>query len=52
MKKVKTGLQKADPDPAKVTAFTTGAGAYAKKIVAHFKDYEFVGPQASSLPQS
>ncbi|KIJ20060.1 hypothetical protein PAXINDRAFT_67382 [Paxillus involutus ATCC 200175] len=41
MKKVKTGLQKADPDPAKVTAFTTGAGAYAKKIVAHFKDYEF-----------
>jgi hypothetical protein len=27
----------------RVDAFEKGAAAYAKKIVANFKDYEFVG---------
>jgi hypothetical protein len=27
----------------RVEAFEKGAAAYAKKIVANFKDYEFVG---------
>jgi len=27
----------------RVNAFEKGAAAYAKKIVANFKDYEFVG---------
>ena len=27
----------------RVTGFTNGAQAYAKKIVSNFKDYEFVG---------
>ncbi len=32
----------------RVTDFEKGAQAYAKKIVANFKDYEFVGfPQPS-----
>lgn len=26
-----------------VTAFKTGANNFAKKIIANFKDYEFVG---------
>ena len=37
MKAVKEKL-----DPACVEAFEKGAGAYAKKIVANFKDFEFV----------
>ncbi|KAG9317675.1 translationally controlled tumor-associated [Chiua virens] len=39
MKAVKVELAKTSPD--KVEAFEKGASAYAKKIVANFKDYEF-----------
>jgi hypothetical protein len=41
MKKVKEALAK---EGSPTGAFETGAQAYAKKIVANFKDYEFVGP--------
>jgi hypothetical protein len=37
MKAVKEKL-----DPARVPGFEKGAAAYAKKIVANFKDFEFV----------
>ena len=40
MKAVKEHLQKTNPE--RVEAFEKGAAAYAKKIVANFKDYEFV----------
>ena len=40
MKAVKAKLQEKNPD--RVTAFEKGAQAYAKKIVANFKDYEFL----------
>jgi len=40
MKAVKEKL--AATDPESVGAFEKGAAAYAKKIVADFKDYEFV----------
>jgi hypothetical protein len=33
----------------RVTAFEKGAQAYAKKIVANFKDYEFVGLSQTSF---
>lgn len=39
MKSVKTKLEASNPD--RVAAFEKGAAAYAKKIVANFKDYEF-----------
>jgi len=39
MKAVKAKL--ADSNPGRVDAFEKGAQAYAKKIVANFKDYEF-----------
>jgi hypothetical protein len=39
MKTVKTELQKTNPE--RVEAFEKGAAAYAKKIVANFKDFEF-----------
>ncbi|KAG9006055.1 hypothetical protein FRB94_001036 [Tulasnella sp. JGI-2019a] len=39
MKAVKGKLGESDPD--RVDAFEKGAAAYAKKIVANFKDYEF-----------
>lgn len=39
MKAVKAELQKGKPD--RVDAFEKGAAAYAKKIVANFKDFEF-----------
>jgi len=39
MKVVEKHLAETNPD--RVDAFKTGAGAYAKKIVANFKDYEF-----------
>jgi len=39
MKAVKKHLEKTDPE--RVKAFETGAGAYVKKIVTGFKDYEF-----------
>ena len=40
MKAVKEKL--AELQPERVGAFEKGAAAYAKKIVANFKDYEFV----------
>jgi len=40
MKSVKAKLQETMPD--QVDAFEKGAQAYAKKIIANFKDYEFV----------
>jgi hypothetical protein len=41
MKTVKAHLQEKKPD--RVEAFEKGAAAFAKKVVANFKDYEFVG---------
>jgi Translationally controlled tumour protein len=35
---------KAKLDPERVDAFEKGAQQYAKKIVANFKDFEFVSP--------
>jgi len=32
----------------RVTAFEKGAAAFAKKIVANFKDYDFVRPRHAS----
>lgn len=40
MKAVKAKLGETKPD--RVEAFEKGAAAYAKKIVANFKDFEFV----------
>ncbi len=40
MKAVKEKLIETNPDG--VAAFEEGAAKYAKKIVANFKDYEFV----------
>ena len=40
MKAVKAHLQKTNPD--RVAAFEKSAQAFAKKIVANIKDYEFV----------
>ncbi|KAG9127147.1 hypothetical protein FRC07_000474 [Ceratobasidium sp. 392] len=39
MKAVKTKLQESKPE--RVEAFEKGAAAYAKKIVANFKDFDF-----------
>ncbi|KZV75181.1 translationally controlled tumor-associated [Peniophora sp. CONT] len=39
MKAVKAKLQETNPD--RVAAFEKGAQAFAKKVVANFKDYEF-----------
>lgn len=40
MKDVKKKLAESNPD--RVDAFEKGAAAYAKKVVANFKDFEFV----------
>lgn len=40
MKAVKEKLKQTNPD--RVEAFEKGAQAYAKKVVANFKDFEFV----------
>lgn len=40
MKAVKAKLAETNPD--RVAGFEKAAGDYAKKIVANFKDYEFV----------
>lgn len=40
MKSIKTKLQETNPD--RVAAFEKGAQEFAKKVVANFKDYEFV----------
>jgi hypothetical protein len=42
MKKVKEGLKERGASDDEVTAFEKGASAFAKKIVANFKDYEFL----------
>jgi len=42
MKSVKAKLQEKGKDEAEIKEFETKAGAYAKKIVAGFKDYEFL----------
>jgi hypothetical protein len=42
MKAVKAKLQERGASAEEVTAFEKGAAAYAKKIVANFKDYEFL----------
>jgi hypothetical protein len=41
MKKVKEAMKTNGADEAAVAAFEKGAGAYAKKIIANFKDYDF-----------
>jgi hypothetical protein len=41
MKKVKETLKERNAPESEITAFEKGAAAYAKKIVANFKDYEF-----------
>ena len=46
MKTVKEHLGKEKPE--RVEAFEKGAAAYAKKIVANFKDFEFVSLSVSS----
>lgn len=40
MKAVKEKLQEMNPD--RVVAFEKGAQTFVKKLVANFKDYEFV----------
>lgn len=47
MKAVKAKL--AESNPERVEAFEKGAAAYAKKIVANFKDFEFVSFLLGSL---
>jgi hypothetical protein len=42
MKKVKEGLKEKGASDEEITAFEKGASAFAKKIVANFKDYEFL----------
>ena len=42
MKTVKTHLQTTGASPEEVTAFEKGAQTFAKKIVANFKDYDFL----------
>jgi hypothetical protein len=41
MKKVKEAMKANGADDAAVKDFETGAGAYAKKIIGNFKDYDF-----------
>lgn len=41
MKGVKEALKAKGADDTTITEFQTKAGAYAKKIIANFKDYEF-----------
>ncbi|KAL6707442.1 hypothetical protein ACN47E_004012 [Coniothyrium glycines] len=41
MKAVKEGLKAKGADEAAIKDFETKAGAYAKKIIGNFKDYEF-----------
>jgi hypothetical protein len=40
MKTVKANLEKTNPE--RVAKFESGAQAFAKKVVANFKDYDFV----------
>lgn len=41
MKTIKTKLKEKGASDDEVAAFEKGAGAFAKKIVANFKDYDF-----------
>jgi hypothetical protein len=41
MKKVKALLKEKGESDAVIAEFETGAGAFAKKIVGNFKDYDF-----------
>jgi len=41
MKAVKKALEEKGADPSEIKDFETKAGAYAKKIIGNFKDYEF-----------
>jgi tRNA A37 threonylcarbamoyladenosine synthetase subunit TsaC/SUA5/YrdC len=42
MKKVKEGMKERGADEEKIKSFESNAQAYAKKIIANFKDYEFL----------
>lgn len=42
MKAVKAKLQEKGASADEISEFEKGAAAYAKKIVANFKDYEFL----------
>jgi hypothetical protein len=42
MKKVKEALKEKGASDEEVKVFETGAQKYAKKIIANFKDYEFL----------
>ncbi|TID17997.1 putative translationally-controlled tumor protein [Venturia nashicola] len=42
MKKVKEAMKAKGADEAAIKDFETKAGAYAKKIIGNFKDYEFL----------
>lgn len=42
MKKVKEALKEKGASDDEVKEFETGASAFAKKIIANFKDYEFL----------
>lgn len=42
MKKVKSTMKEKGASDEDVKAFETGASGFAKKIVANFKDYEFL----------
>ena len=50
MKAVKEKLSTTNPD--RVAAFEKGAQGFAKKIVANFKDYEFVRVRLVNYPDS
>jgi len=47
MKAVKTKLAETNPD--RVSAFESGAQAFAKKIVSNFKDYEFYTGESMNI---
>ncbi len=42
MKNIKKKLEENGSSAEEVKAFETGAAAYAKKIIANFKDFEFL----------
>jgi hypothetical protein len=42
MKKVKEAMKEKGADDSKVTEFEKAAQGYAKKIIANFKDFEFL----------
>lgn len=52
MKDIKEHLKSINADEAEIATFEKGAQAYAKKVVANFKDYEFVSHSANLLVTS